>query len=198
MWTFQWDVDCVILSHEVSTRQEFRCVCPAGPDHISNTIALNAVWTQTQMTDRINMPDVLLQRVDQIIKSNRYPLIFIYTHNIYECKPLIINKWLQQCTLIYLKQAPHNPIKNIPLGFSTDTNAANQEVSSPAVLWETEVTSLKQNSLKCVILLNLPATKCGSTDLFPRDVILKTDNYLHMSALFTRASVSTRVIQQHV
>lgn len=148
MWTFQRDVDCVILSHEVSTRQEFRCVCPAGPDHISNTIALHAVWTQTQMTDRINMPDVLLQRVDQIIKSNRYPLIFIYTHNICECKPLIIIKWLQRCKLIYLKQAPHNPIKNIPLGFSTDTNAANQEVSSPAVLWETANTSLKQNSLK--------------------------------------------------
>lgn len=56
------------------------------------------------------------------------------------------------CTIIYLKQAPYNPIKNIPLGFSTDTNAANQEVSSPAVLWETVNTSLQQNSLKWGIL----------------------------------------------
>lgn len=64
VWTFQWDVDRVILSNKVSTGQEFRCVCSAGPDHISNTITLHTVWTQTQMTDRINMPDVLLQRDD--------------------------------------------------------------------------------------------------------------------------------------
>ncbi len=55
----------------------------------------------------------------------------------------------------YLKQAPHNPIQNIPLGFSTDPNAANQKVSSPAVLWETEDTSLKQNPLKWGIFLLL-------------------------------------------
>ncbi len=96
----------------------------------------------------------------------------------------------------YLKQAPHNPIQNIPLGFSTDTNAANQKVSSPAVLWETEDTSLKQNPLKWGIFLLLQ--KSERTDLFPRDVLLKTDNYFHKSALFTRTSVSTRVIQQHV
>lgn len=57
----------------------------------------------------------------------------------------------------YLKQAPYNSIKNIPLGFSTDTNAADQEISIPAVLWETEDTSLKQN-IKA-FFLNRPAKK---------------------------------------
>lgn len=42
---------------------------------------------------------------------------------------------MQRIVLTNLKQAPHNPIQNIPFGFATDSDAAYEEGARPRILY---------------------------------------------------------------
>lgn len=72
--TFELDVDGVV-SHQVAAGQQLRCTGrtgAAGPMDFTDVVSLNAVCAQAELAHRVNMGDVLLQKIKGPVFSFMY------------------------------------------------------------------------------------------------------------------------------
>lgn len=101
---------------------------------LANVVSLHAVRAQTQLRHRVHVGDVLLPETQTLgvinvsvtkkeeEKKNKNKLLVLKTSAFF----------------LHLKQASDHAIQDVPLGFTTHANAANQKMPNSAVLWGTQ------------------------------------------------------------
>lgn len=97
---------------------------------LANVVSLHAVRAQTQLRHRVHVGDVLLPETQTLgvinvsvtKKQNKNKLLVLKTSAFF----------------LHLKQASDHAIQDVPLGFTTHANAANQKMPNSAVLWGTQ------------------------------------------------------------